>query len=109
MKRDSKTELYNDMLSYYIQSAYRIPIKNRYFDYFLPAARWDATDERLDETGFDTNRLTLGLGLGFYEEKFSSIIRLDYEWYFINNPMSIFDKNDQMDSDKLTVELLFTF
>lgn len=109
MKRDSKTDLYKDMLSYYVQSAYRIPIKSRYFDYFLPAVRWDATDERLEERGFDTNRLTLGLGFGFLEQKFSSIIRLDYEWYFVNNPMSIFDKNDQMDSDKLTIELLFTF
>ena len=109
MKRDSKTELYNDMLSYYIQSAYRVPIKSKFFDYFLPAVRWDAIDERLDEKGFDTNRLTVGLGLGFDEEEFSSIIRLDYERYFINNTMSIFDKNDQMDSDKITVELLFTF
>jgi hypothetical protein len=109
MKSDSRTELNNDMLSYYIQSAYRVPIKSKFFDYFLPAARWDAIDERFDEKGFDTNRLTVGLGLGFNEEKFSSIIRLDYEWYFINNSMSIFDKNDQMDSDKLTLELLFTF
>ncbi|MDD4778635.1 MAG: hypothetical protein PHV53_10150 [Fermentimonas sp.] len=109
MKRDSKTDYYTDMLSYYIQSAYRIPIKSKFFDYFLPAARWDAIDERFDEKGFDTNRLTVGLGLGFIEQNFSSIIRLDYEWYFINNSMDIFDKNDQMDSDKLTVELLFTF
>ncbi len=109
MKSDSRTELNNDMLSYYFQSAYRVPVKSRFFDYFLPAARWDAIDERFDEKGFDTNRLTVGLGLGFNEEKFSSIIRLDYEWYFINNSMSIFDKNDQMDSDKLTLELLFTF
>lgn len=109
MKSDSRTELNNDMLSYYFQSAYRVPVKSKFFDYFLPAARWDAIDERFDEKGFDTNRLTVGLGLGFNEEKFSSIIRLDYEWYFINNSMSIFDKNDQMDSDKLTLELLFTF
>jgi hypothetical protein len=53
--------------------------------------------------------LTAGIGFGFKEERFSSIIRLDYEWYFINNSMSIFSKNPQMDADKLTVELLFTF
>jgi hypothetical protein len=109
MKKDSKTDIYSDMLSYYIQSAYQFPIKSKFFDYFLPAARWDAIDEKFDEKGFDTNRLTIGLGLGYDEAKFSSIIRLDYEWYFINNSMSIFNKNDQMDSDKLTVELLFTF
>ncbi len=114
MKRDSKTECHNDMLSYYIQSAYRFNLKSKFFDYFLPAIRWDAIDEDFNEKGlnkkgFDTNRLTAGLGLGINEEKFSSIIKLNYEWYFINNNMSIFDKNDQMDSNKLTMELLFTF
>jgi hypothetical protein len=109
MKKDSKTDLYSDMLSYYVQSAYRFPIKSKFFDYVLPAVRWDAIDEQLDEKGFDTNRLTAGIGFGFKEERFSSIIRLDYEWYFINNSMSIFSKNPQMDADKLTVELLFTF
>ena len=109
MKKDSRTDFDSDMLSYYLQSAYRFPIKSKFFDYFLPAARWDAIDANFDEIGFDTSRLTIGLGLGFDEAKFSSIIRLDYEWYFINNSMSIFDKNDHMDSDKLTVELLFTF
>ncbi len=109
MKKDSKTELHNDMLSYYIQSAYRIPINNKMFDYILPTARWDALDERINEKGFDTNRLTIGFGLGYDETNFSSIIRLNYEWYFINNTMTIFDKNDHISSDKLTVELLFTF
>ena len=97
------------MLSYYIQSAYRIPINNKMFDYILPTARWDALDERINEKGFDTNRLTIGFGLGYDETNFSSIIRLNYEWYFINNTMTIFDKNDHISSDKLTVELLFTF
>ena len=109
MKKDSRTDFHSDMLSYYIQSAYRFPIKNKFFDYFLPAARWDAIDANFDERGFDTNRLTVGLGLGFDDAKFSSIIRLDYELYFVNNSMSIFNKNDQMDSDKITVELLLTF
>ena len=109
MKKDSRTDFNGDMLSYYIQSAYRFPIKSKFFDYFLPAARWDAIDANFDDKGFDTSRLTVGLGLGFDEAKFSSIIRLDYELYFVNNSMSIFNKNDQMDSDKITVELLLTF
>ena len=109
MKKDSRNDFNGDMLSYYIQSAYRFPVKSTFFDYFLPAARWDAIDANFDEKGFDTSRLTLGLGLGFDEAKFSSIIRLDYELYFVNNSMSIFNKNDQMDSDKITVELLLTF
>jgi hypothetical protein len=109
MKRDSKTDSYSDMLSYYLQGAYNIPVTSRLFDYLLPAVRWDAIDERLDESGFDVNRLTTGIGLGFKQKQFSSILRLDYEWYFINNEIPIFAEGAEMDSDKITVELLITF
>lgn len=109
MKRESKTDLYSDLLSYYLQGAYNFPVVSRHFDYLLPAVRWDAVDERLDETGFDVNRLTTGVGLGFNQKQFSSILRLDYEWYFVNNEMSIFAEGAEMDSDKITVELLITF
>ncbi len=109
MKRESKTELHNDMLSYYLQSAYYVPIKTNLFNYFLPAIRWDGIDEQFNVSGFDVNRLTLGLGFGFEKSSYSSILRLDYEWYFVNNSMAIFEKNDLMDSDKITLELLITF
>ena len=109
MKRDSKTEFYNDLLAYYVQTSYRFPIKTRYFNYFLPAVRWDGIDEQLNVSGFDTNRLTVGLGIGTDNSLFSSILRLDYEWYFRNNEMSVFDPANYQDSDKLTVELLITF
>lgn len=109
MKKESKTEFHNDLLSYYIQSAYKIPIKSEFFDNLLPAVRWDSADERFDVSGFDVNRLTVGLGLDLAGETFSSIIRLDYEKYMVNNKMSIFTANDQMDSDKITLELLFSF
>ncbi|MBF6629255.1 MAG: hypothetical protein ITG04_12250 [Proteiniphilum sp.] len=109
MKRESQTELYSDMLSYYLQGAYSFPIKSKLFDYLLPAVRWDGIDERLDESGFDVNRLTTGIGLGFDQKKFASIVRIDYEWYFINNEMIVFAGEPEMDSDKFTVELLITF
>ena len=109
MKKESKTEFHGDLLSYYIQSAYKIPVKSQYFKHLIPAVRWDAIDERFDVDGFDVNRLTVGLGLDLTGEIFNSIIRLDYEWYAVNNSMSIFSENDLMDSDKLTLELVFTF
>ena len=109
MKKESRTENNSDMLSYYLQGAYHIPIKTRMFDFLKPAIRWDAIDERSDEPGFDVNRLTTGLGFGFTQEKFSSILRLDYEWYFVDYAMPIFAENDEMDADKFTIELLFTF
>jgi len=97
------------MLSYYLQGAYLIPIKTRMFEFIKPAVRWDAIDERMDEAGFDVNRLTTGLGFGFTQKQFYSILRFDYEWYFINHEMQVFAKNEEMDADKFTVELLFTF
>lgn len=109
MKRESKTDLYSDLLSYYLQGAYRFPIKSKFFDYLLPAVRWDAIDGTPEEKGFDVNRLTTGLGFGFHQQQFSSIIRLDYEWYFVNQEMPIFAVRDELDSDKVTVELLITF
>lgn len=109
MKKESRIEFHGDLLSYYIQTAYKIPLKSEIFDHLLPAVRWDAIDERFDVDGFDVNRLTVGLGLNLAGETFNSIIRLDYEWYAVNNSMSIFSVNDQMDSDKITLELLFTF
>lgn len=109
MKRKSMTEFHEDLLSYYVQGAYEIPIKTNMFDLLKPAARWDGIDQNLNEKGFDVNRLTLGLGFGFKRQKFSSILRFDYEWYFVKNELPFLNKNDEMDSDKFTVELLFTF
>jgi len=100
MKQKSKTENHSDMLSYYLQGAYLIPIKSRMFEFIRPAVRWDAIDERKDEAGFDVNRLTAGIGFGFNQKQFSSILRFDYEWYFVNHEMQIFAANEEMDADK---------
>lgn len=108
MKRESKTEAHSDLLSYYVQGAYILPIKTKFFDFMQPALRWDAIDDTMGEDAFDVKRITAGLGFGFKENLFSSILRVDYEWYFVNNTLPIF-VNDEMDSDKITVELLFTF
>lgn len=109
MKRESKTEAFSDLLSYYIQSACYLPIKTRFFDQLIPALRWDAVDETFDQDGFDVNRLTGGLGFGLNRNGYSSILRFDYEWYMVDNAMTIFAENPEMDSNKLTVELLITF
>lgn len=109
MKKKSKTIHHNDMLSWYLQYALDVPIQSRMFEFIRPAVRWDAIDERKDEAGFDVNRLTAGIGFGFNQKQFSSILRFDYEWYFVDHEMQIFSANEEMDADKFTVELLFTF
>lgn len=109
MKKKSKTIHHNDMLSYYIQGAWLVPIQTKMFEFIRPAVRWDAIDERKDVSGFDVNRLTAGIGFGFIQKQFSSILRFDYEWYFVDHEMPIFSENAEMDADKFTMELLFTF
>lgn len=110
MKRDNKNMDEDEMLSYYVQGAYVFPLKETYFfKHIIPAVRWDAIDKHLNVSGFDANRLTVGLGFGLTKKYFSSILRLDYEWYFINNTLDILNLYDEMDSDKFTVELLLTF
>ncbi len=109
MKRESKTEFHTDLLSYYLQGAYTIPVKTKMFEFVRPAIRWDAIDGQPKVGGFDVNRLTSGFGFGFKKEHFTSILRLDYEWYIVNHEIDIFSTNDEMASNKFTVELLFTF
>ena len=109
MKRKSKTEFYNDLLSYYLQGAYNFPLRSRFFDELITALRWDGIDEVTNTSGIDVQRLTTGLGLAFDRNNYSSILRFDYEWYFVNRDMSIFASNPEMDSDKFTIELLISF
>ena len=110
MKRDNKDDSAEAMLSYYLQGAYAFPLKETYFfKHIIPAARWDAIDKHLDDSGFDVSRLTLGLGFGLTKKYFSSVLRFDYEWYFAKNQLDILNLYEEMDSDKFTVELLLTF
>lgn len=110
MKRDNKNDSNDDILSYYLQGAYAFPLKETYlFKHVIPAVRWDAIDKHSDLSGFDVNRLTLGLGFGLTQKRYSSILRFDYEWYFVNNQLDILSRYPEMDSDKFTVELLLTF
>lgn len=109
MKKESKTDYHSDLLSYYVQGAYDFPVKSKLFEFVRPALRWDAVDEDFNTDGFDVNRLTTGLGFGFKNKGFNSILRIDYEWYIIHQQMDIFNSSDEMDSNKITMELVFTF
>lgn len=110
MKRDNKDIDEDQMLSYYVQGAYAFPLKETYFfKNIVPAVRWDAIDKHMDESGFDVDRLTVGLGFGLTKKYFSSILRFDYEWYFVNQKLDILSLYDEMDSNKFTIELLLTF
>jgi hypothetical protein len=74
----------------------------------MPAARYDFIDKTGNDV-FDVNRLTLGLAFGLSPKPFDSLLRIDYEWYFVNNRLDFMHQNEEMDADKLTVELVYIF
>lgn len=94
----------------YIQGAYTITTFNRKIVKSLtPAVRWDAIGENLKVNKIDAGRFTFGLGLGLSNNPYGSLIRFDYEHYLVERPIAEFNKYDEMDSNKFTVELLVIF
>jgi hypothetical protein len=99
-----------DRFSYYIQGAKSFPLKkSEIFKDFACALRWDSIAENLLYNSMDANRLTFGLSLGLSDIPFTSLLRFDYEHYFVKRPIPEFSRNDEMDSSKFTVELLIIF
>lgn len=93
-----------------IQGAYSFPMKNDFlFKDITPAIRWDAMGHHFESRGFDVNRLTFGLSFGLTKKPFSSLLRLDYEQYFIRDHIYELAKTAEMESNKVTLELLLVF
>lgn len=110
MQRNDKIA-HKDLLSAYLQGAYSFKLKNEkgIFQSIIPAARYDMMDEYNNGGKMDVSRFTLGLGLGIGKKAFASMLRLDYEWYFVKNPLSLLQKYEEMDKDKFTIELVYVF
>lgn len=109
MHRENKVDNHK-LLSTYLQGAYWFPTHNvKLFKNVIPAVRWDAMGSSETKSDFDVNRLTLGLGFSFTPAPFESLIRIDYEFYFTKNDLSLFDSYAEMNSNKLSVELLLNF
>jgi hypothetical protein len=110
MKKKNKTVPHADLLSCYLQGACTIPVRTAMFEFIRPALRWDAIDDgKAGKNGFDVTRLTAGLSFGFGKESHTTLLRLDYECYTVNHKIDIFTPSEEMDSNKLTLELLLTF
>lgn len=108
MKRNNKVNG-EDFLAAYLQSAYCFPLKPNYlFKSMMPAARYDFVDKTGNDI-FDVSRLTLGWGFGLSNKPFDSLLRIDYEWYFVNNLPDFLQGNEEMAADKLTIELVYIF
>lgn len=109
MHRKNKVDNHK-LLSTYLQGAYWFPIHNvKLFKNIIPAARWDSMGSSQTNDDFDVHRLTLGLGFSFTSAPFESLIRIDYESYFTKNELTLFNVSEEMNSNKLSIEVLLTF
>lgn len=93
-----------------IQGAYSFSVKDGgLVKNIIPALRWDGISDNIGKSGFDVNRLTTGLSLGLTAKPFTSLVRFDYECYFVKNPIQELSLYDEICSNKFTVELLIQF
>ncbi len=109
MNRHNRADNVNRFSSH-LEGALSLPLPNgKIFKELIPALRWDGITESPFDQGLDINRITLGLAFGFTSKPFSSLLRIDYENYFVRNQLMEFMQTEENDSDKVTVELLIIF
>lgn len=101
-----------DLFGTYIQGAYTFDLrKGQMFHNMSPALRWDAIGYDVASTGLDVNRLTVGINFGLDMKPFDSLLRINYEQYFMGDEgFAEFENRDPHVSDnKVTLELLLRF
>ncbi len=102
-----------DLFGTYIQGAYTFGLPNaKIFHCLTPAARWDAMSYDVPNGGFDVNRLTVGINFGLTFIPYDSVLRIDFEQYFLRKDLIFpdFDNRDLHVADnKVTVELVVKF
>lgn len=99
-----------DLSSYYVQSIYSFPLADsKLFHAINPALRWDSMGYDALNSGFEVNRFTLSIGLALNSKIFDSVLRLDYERYFLDEERLYMPLYADSFSDKLTLELLINF
>ena len=98
-----------DLLGAYIQGAYTFGFSNaKIFHCLTPAARWDA----MGYNGFDVKRITVGINFGLTFIPYDTVLRFDYEQYFMRKGLVFpdFDNRDPHVADnKVTMELVVRF
>ena len=93
-----------------VQGAYSFPLKGtRIFKDITPALRWDMMGRTDNDNLMDASRITAGVSFGFDTKPFFSLLRIDFEKYIVNRILPELNLYDEMDSDKISVELLIIF
>lgn len=100
----------DNLFSSCLQGGYSFPIKNGgMFKDITPALRWDMMGHKIAINGIGVNRLTFGLSFGFTSKPFSSLLRIDFEKYYKKDILPEFTRYEEMDSDKISIELQIIF
>ena len=100
----------DNLFSSCLQGGYSFPVKNGgMFKDITPALRWDMMGHKIAVNGIGVNRLTFGLSFGFTSKPFSSLLRIDFEKYFKKYILPEFTRYEEMDSDKISIELQIIF
>ncbi len=95
-------------LAYYIQGLYSFPINSSFIEALKPSVRWESMGNNVADSGFGVSRITSGINMVLKTNPFYTVLRLDYEHYFNNYAMSVFTE-PIMNTNKITLELLFSF
>ena len=97
----------------YLQGAYSFYFHSvSMFNCLTPALRFDAMGYNTLSRGFDVSRFTAGINFGLSFIPYDSVLRIDYENYFLRRATNFpdFDNRDpHVADDKLTVELVVKF
>ncbi len=100
----------DDLFLTYIQGAYSFPInRNNCFKRVITALRWDTMSHDPLKNGVGANRFTVGTAFAFEVKKLTSVLRVDCELYKEKWSYPELRVEDEMNSNKITVEVLVIF
>ena len=112
MNRHSYDSNY-DLLAGYIQGAYLFNMRNPnlMFRTATPAARIDLMGYDVQNSGFDVTKLTAGMMFGLTFIPYDTLLRVDYEHYFMqkNLDFPVFSDRPHVADNKLIVEMVVRF
>jgi len=103
----------SDLLGGYIQSDYMFYMRNynAMFRTISPAARIDLMGYDVWNSGFDVTKCTAGLKFGLTFIPFDTLLRIDYEHYFMRKDFdfSMISNRPHIADHKFTVEVVVKF
>ena len=94
----------------YVQGLYKIPVQSTTFKRIEPCLRWDGAGYNVLDKGLGCNRATAGVNFVLNTNKFTSLLRVNYEHYFNNSKdMSHMFTDSYANDSNFSIEFLLVF